>query len=55
MQSLCQLDVQMASLYGDTSAVLETLLIDILLPNLVELTLEESWWSNEKPLGQRLV
>jgi hypothetical protein len=46
MQSLQTLCIQMALLYGKPSAVLETPLIDLLPPNLVELALEDWWWSN---------
>ncbi|KAK4123031.1 hypothetical protein N657DRAFT_690711 [Parathielavia appendiculata] len=46
MTSLRTLCVQMALLYGKPSAVLETPLVDLLPPNLVELALEDWWWSN---------
>ena len=46
MQSLRILSVQMALLHGKPSAVLEMPLIDLLPPNLVELTLEDWWWAN---------
>jgi len=36
----------MALLYREPSAVLEMLLINLLLPNLVELTLEDWWWAD---------
>ncbi|KAK4244589.1 hypothetical protein C7999DRAFT_43778 [Corynascus novoguineensis] len=46
MGSLRTLCVQLALLYGKPSAVLETPLVDMLPPNLVELALEDWWWSN---------
>ncbi|AEO58233.1 hypothetical protein MYCTH_2305427 [Thermothelomyces thermophilus ATCC 42464] len=46
MTSLRTLCVQLALLYGKPSAVLETPLVDLLPPNLVELALEDWWWSN---------
>ena len=46
MQSLRILYVQMALLYGEPSAVLEMPLINLLPPNLVELTLEDWWWAD---------
>ncbi|KAL2156640.1 hypothetical protein VTH82DRAFT_1385 [Thermothelomyces myriococcoides] len=50
MTSLRTLCVQLALLYGNPSAVLETPLVDLLPPNLVELTLEDWWWSNLEQL-----
>lgn len=46
MQSLRTLCIQMALLYGTPAAVLETPLIELLPPNLVELALEDWWWPN---------
>ncbi|EAQ91565.1 hypothetical protein CHGG_03500 [Chaetomium globosum CBS 148.51] len=46
MDSLHTLCVQMGLLYGTPAAVLETPLVDLLPPNLVELALEDWWWSN---------
>ncbi|KAK4155752.1 hypothetical protein C8A00DRAFT_41678 [Chaetomidium leptoderma] len=46
MRSLRNVCVQMALLYGTPAAVLETPLVELLPPNLVELTLEDWWWSN---------
>ncbi|KAK4096446.1 hypothetical protein N658DRAFT_501589 [Parathielavia hyrcaniae] len=46
MASLRTLCVQMALLYGRPSAVLETPLVELLPPNLVELALEDWWWSS---------
>ncbi|KAK3295348.1 uncharacterized protein B0H64DRAFT_395073 [Chaetomium fimeti] len=46
MESLHTLCVQMGLLYGKPSAVLETPLVELLPPNLVELALEDWWWSN---------
>jgi hypothetical protein len=46
MTSLRTLCVQMALLYGKPSAVLETPLVELLPPNLVELHLEDWWWPN---------
>jgi hypothetical protein len=46
MESLHTLCVQMGLLYGTPAAVLETPLVELLPPNLVELALEDWWWSN---------
>ena len=52
MESLQTLCVQMALLYGTPAAVLETPLIDLLPPNLVELALEDWWWPNVELLDE---
>jgi len=52
IRSLLLLRVQMALLYGKPSAVLEIPLINLLPPNLVQLTLEDWWWANVKLLGE---
>jgi hypothetical protein len=46
MESLQVLCVQMGLLYGQPAAVLETPLVELLPPNLVELALEDWWWPN---------
>jgi hypothetical protein len=52
MESLRVLCVQMALLYGTPAAVLETPLISLLPPNLVELALEDWWWPNVELLDE---
>ncbi|KAK4238980.1 hypothetical protein C8A03DRAFT_43350 [Achaetomium macrosporum] len=49
LRSLC---IQMALLYGSPAAVLETPLVELLPPNLVELALEDWWWHSAELLEE---
>ncbi|KAK0630924.1 hypothetical protein B0T17DRAFT_529634 [Bombardia bombarda] len=46
LKQLEKLCIQLATLYGDVHTALEIPLADLLPPNLVELTLEDWWWTN---------
>ncbi|KAK3302670.1 uncharacterized protein B0T15DRAFT_543608 [Chaetomium strumarium] len=49
LRSLC---IQMALLYGSPAAVLETPLVELLPPNIVELALEDWWWHSAELLDE---
>ncbi|KAK3983975.1 hypothetical protein QBC44DRAFT_337804 [Cladorrhinum sp. PSN332] len=48
MDKLEKLCVQLGALYGAPAAAAELLLLDLLPPNLVELTLDDWWWAYAK-------
>jgi hypothetical protein len=52
MTELHWLCIQMALLYGSPAAVLETPLVELLPPNLIELALEDWWWHSADLLDE---